>query len=51
MNTKQDKSLQIQLITLCEEKITTLPAGEIKYYLFILLHSIKEKFIKSQKNS
>lgn len=43
MTVQQKKLLHIQTIKLCEEKIQSLPAGEIKYYLFILLNSIKEK--------
>lgn len=38
---KQDKHLLA--IQDCEEKIATLPPGEVKYYLFILIHSLKEK--------
>ena len=30
-----------QMINICNEKITSLPAGEIKFYLFILINSIK----------
>ncbi|MCL9682491.1 hypothetical protein [Legionella maioricensis] len=41
MKAKQDKHLLA--IQDCEKKISSLPAGEIKYHLFILLHSIKEK--------
>jgi hypothetical protein len=41
MIAKQDKYLL--LMQDCEKKISTLPAGEIKYYLFILLHSINKK--------
>ncbi len=38
---KQDK--HILVLQECEEKISTLPPGEAKYYLFILLRSIREK--------
>jgi hypothetical protein len=32
-----------QLVTTCNQKITQLPAGEIKYYLYILVNSVKNK--------
>lgn len=41
MLSKQDSFAQS--VINCNEKISQLPAGEMKYYLFILVNSIKEK--------
>ena len=41
MQSKQDKYAPI--INICNEKLSQLPPGEIKYYLFILVNSFKGK--------
>jgi hypothetical protein len=40
---KEKKEKYALSLKQCHDKITTLPAGEIKFYLFILLNSIKDK--------
>ena len=44
MISKQDK--YTQTIKNCNDKVSKLPAGEIKFYLFILINSINEKNTK-----